>query len=113
MDRRGETEAFAELVYALIREIPKGRVTSYGAIARALGRPSSSRLVGRILGRGSHASPPVPAHRVVNSAGVLSGREAFSGAQTMQTLLEEEGIVVRNNKIANFNRVFWDPLHEL
>ncbi len=113
MDHLAEKEAFAELVYALVREIPLGRVTSYGAIARAVGRPNSSRLVGRIMGRGSQALPPIPAHRVVNSAGALSGREAFGGVHTMQALLEEEGVVVKNNKIANFKLVFWDPLHEL
>ena len=113
MEDLRETNAFAENVYALVREIPRGRVTSYGAIARALGRPNASRLVGHAMGGAAAATPPIPAHRVVNSAGVLSGKGAFGGDQVMQELLENEGITVRNDKIVNFRHVFWDPLHEL
>lgn len=113
MEDLRETEVFAENVYALVREIPRGRVTSYGAIARALGRPNASRLVGHAMGRASAAIPPIPAHRVVNSAGVLSGKRAFGGDHVMQELLESEGIAVRNDKVTNLRQVFWDPLREL
>lgn len=113
MDGLRQTDAFAENVYALVREIPHGRITSYGAIARALGRPNASRLVGCAMRRASEASPAIPAHRVVNSAGVLSGKWAFGGANIMQELLEKEGVVVKNDKVADFKQVFWDPLSEL
>lgn len=113
MEKLRQTDAFAENVYALVREIPRGRVTSYGAIARALGQPNASRLVGYAMRHVSVASPAIPAHRVVNSTGVLSGKWAFGSANAMQELLEKEGIAVANDKIVGFKQVFWDPLSEL
>lgn len=113
MDRQQPTAAFVENVYALVREIPHGRVTSYGAIARALGRPNASRLVGYAMRHASAASPAIPAHRVVNSKGLLSGKAAFGRADTMQERLEKENVVVRNDKVVDFKRVFWEPLDEL
>lgn len=113
MDDLRQTDVFADNVYALVREIPHGRVTSYGAIARALGRPNASRLVGYAMRHASEASPAIPAHRVVNSTGILSGKRAFGGPHTMQKRLEEENIVVRNDRVVDFKRVFWDPLNEM
>src|SRR5690606_38132954 len=99
MEKLRKTDAFAENVYALVREIPHGRVTSYGAIARALGQPHASRLVGYAMRHASDASPAIPAHRVVNRAGVLSGKWAFGSANAMQGRLEREGIAVANDKV--------------
>ena len=97
---------FFEQVYQVVREIPEGRVTSYGAIARALGTAGSSRMVG-------WAMPPIPAHRVVNRAGILSGKHAFGNPDLMRQLLENEGVRVENDRIVDFESVFWDPESEL
>lgn len=104
---------FYEQVYEVVRLIPKGRVTSYGAIAKALGAAKSSRMVGHAMAYAGSATPKIPAHRVVNSSGLLTGRFHFSPPTLMQELLEEEGITVVNDKIKNFKQVFWDPLQEL
>ena len=102
------SETFNELVYQLVRSIPEGRVTSYGAIARALGRPGNARLVGHAMRNAHEAYPPVPAHRVLNSSGVLTAKAAFGGF-LMQQLLENEGIIVKNDRVRNFKNVFWEP----
>ena len=104
---------FYEQVYEVARLVPKGRVTSYGAIAKALGVTNSSRMVGHAMAYAGQASPKVPAHRIVNSSGLLTGRFHFSPPSLMQALLEKEGITVVNDKIKNFKQVFWDPLQEL
>jgi len=104
---------FYESVYALAREIPTGRVTSYGALARALGRAGAARMVGYAMSYAGKASPPVPAHRVLNSQGKLSGKAAFGHPMLMQELLEAEGIQIRNDRVVDFKTVFWDPLEEL
>ncbi|MEE6187346.1 Methylated-DNA--protein-cysteine methyltransferase [Mycovorax composti] len=104
---------FSQLVFEIVRQIPKGRVTSYGAIAQSLGMEKSARMVGWALSNCSNAAPKVPAHRVVNSSGVLSGRHAFKTPTLMQELLEKEGIVVKNNKVIHFKKYFWDPMEEL
>lgn len=104
---------FYEQVYEIARLIPKGRVTSYGAIAKALGVANSSRMVGHAMLYAGMASPKVPAHRVVNSSGLLTGRFHFSPPTLMQELLEKEGITVINDKVKDFKKVFWDPLKEL
>ncbi|QOI96482.1 MAG: MGMT family protein [Flammeovirgaceae bacterium] len=97
-------------VYAVTRLIPKGRVTSYGAIARYLGTKMSSRMVGWAM----HGAPKgVPAHRVVNRNGLLTGKHHFKTPYTMQRLLEREGIRVLNDKIVGFGDIFWDPAREL
>jgi len=97
-------------VYAIVKLVPKGRVTSYGAIAHYLGLKSSARMVGWAM----HACPKgVPAHRVVNSAGLLTGKHHFKGAKTMEQLLKKEGVVVINDKVARFKEFFWDPTREL
>lgn len=103
---------FYESVYALVRQIPEGRVTSYGAIARALGREGSARIVGYAMGNAGKANPPVPAHRVLNSKGQLSAKAAFGHPDLMQQLLENEGVKINNDRVVNFKSVFWDPLTE-
>jgi methylated-DNA-protein-cysteine methyltransferase-like protein len=103
---------FYDEVYQVVRLIPKGRVTSYGAIAEYLGTKGSSRLVGYAMGASGAAQPPVPAHRVVNRNGLLSGKFHFGG-DTMEQLLESEGIHVKDNQIQNFKELFWNPSTEL
>ena len=103
------TEAgFFGQVYEVVRLIPYGRVTSYGAIARYLGSAQSSRMVGWAL-NSSHNLPDVPAHRVVNRNGLLTGKRHFSGVTLMQQLLENEGITVEDDCIVNFKKLFWNP----
>lgn len=103
---------FYDEVYQVVRLIPKGRVTSYGAIAEYLGTKGSSRVVGYAMGASGTAHPPIPAHRVVNRNGLLSGKFHF-GSDTMEQLLESEGIHVKDNQIQNFKELFWDPSTEL
>ena len=101
-------ENFFKRVYILVRQIPYGRVTSYGAIAKALGTARSARMVGWAL-NASHNLEDVPAHRVVNRKGLLSGKHHFEGTNLMQQLLESEGIEVVNNQIVDFENHFWKP----
>jgi len=96
-------------VFDVVRQIPHGRVTSYGAIAAYLGSKRSSRLVGWAMNMCHGIQPTVPAHRVVNRIGLLTGKMHFSDENEMQRLLELEGIVVKDNQVQNFNDVFWDP----
>ncbi len=107
-----EEKNFYERVYDLVRQIPEGRVTSYGAIARVLGSAGSARMVGYALRSSFAATPPVPAHRVVNRIGLLTGKAAFGSATMMEQLLENEGIKVENDKVLNFSQLFWDPEYE-
>lgn len=100
-------------VFEIVRKIPEGRVTTYGAIASYLGAARSARMVGWIMNTAHGTNPYVPAHRVVNRAGLLTGKMHFSGEKVMQELLESEGIVVKNDKIINFEKVFWNPQEEL
>lgn len=104
-------DGFFERVYEVVRLIPEGRVTSYGAIANFLGTKGSARMVGWAM-NSSHTKD-VPAHRVVNRNGVLTGKHHFQGTNLMQQLLENEGVVVIDNKIQNFIDHFWDPSEEL
>ena len=99
---------FFERVYAVVRQIPYGKVTSYGAIAKALGTARSARMVGWAM-NASHSLEDVPAHRVVNRNGLLTGKLHFDGTNLMQQLLENEGVVVVDNQIVNFDLVFWVP----
>jgi methylated-DNA-protein-cysteine methyltransferase-like protein len=99
-------------VYDVVRLIPRGKATSYGAIARYLGVSRSSRMVGWAM-NASHQIADVPAHRVVNRNGTLTGKHHFSEPDRMQRLLEEEGISVLNDQIQDFETVFWDPSREL
>lgn len=104
---------FFQLVYQVCREIPEGRVTSYGTIARYLGSARSSRMVGWAMNNAHHQHPPVPAHRVVNRNGQLTGKMHFDPPQKMEILLKKEGVEVKNDQIINFKGVFWDPNIEL
>lgn len=104
---KAETLSFFDKVYEVARLIPHGRVTSYGAIAKYLGAARSARMVGYAM-NGS-GGKDVPAHRVVNRKGLLTGKHHFDGTNLMQQLLESEGIIVIENQIQNFDTVFWDP----
>ncbi len=104
---------FYELVFEVARLIPPGRVTSYGAIAKALGAGKSARMVGYAMSQAALAQPPVPAHRIVNSTGLLTGRFHFQPHSLMQELLEKEGVSVEQNQVKPFKKYFWDPLAEL
>ena len=105
-----DKSSFFHDVYEVVRLIPSGRVTSYGAIANYLGTKSSARMVGWAL-NGSYGQD-IPAHRVVNRKGILTGKIYFGG-NTMEDLLKSEGIVIEENQIKNFDQVFWDPAKEL
>jgi methylated-DNA-protein-cysteine methyltransferase related protein len=102
-----------ELIFEIVRLVPKGRVTSYGAIAEALGMRSGARLVGYAMNLSHNVHPEVPAHRVVNSAGILTGKFHFGTPDKMQQLLEKEGVAVRNDKVVSFKELFWNPKTEL
>ena len=105
-------ESFFELVFEVARQIPKGRVTSYGAIAAALGTKMSARMVGWAMNGAGRVRPKVPAHRVVNRNGMLSGKMHFAYPEQMQELLEKEGVKVVDDKIVDFENRFWDPARE-
>ncbi|MFM9989754.1 MGMT family protein [Flavobacterium sp.] len=102
------SDNFFERVYVVVRQIPYGKVTSYGAIAKVLGTARSARMVGWAM-NAAHNLEDVPAHRVVNRKGLLTGKHHFEGTNLMQQLLENEGIVVIDNQIQNFDTVFWEP----
>lgn len=104
---------FFEQVYSVTRCIPHGRVTSYGAIARFIGAPGAARMVGWALNKSGGREPFIPAHRVVNRNGLLSGKAHFPGFDTMQEMLECEGVKVNDNCVENFEALFWDPAKEL
>jgi methylated-DNA-protein-cysteine methyltransferase-like protein len=106
-------ESFFELVYEVARQIPKGRVTSYGAIANCLGTKLSARMVGWAMNGAGRVRPKVPAHRVVNRIGLLTGKHHFSPPGAMERALRKEGIKVKNDKVVEFEKYFWDPLKEI
>lgn len=108
-----ETFTFYENVYEVARLIPKGRVTSYGAIAKYLGAARSSRLVGYAMNGAHTQNPPIPAQRVVNRNGLLTGKHHFETPFKMQELLEAEGVKVENDQVVDFKNLFWDPAKEL
>ena len=105
-------DSFFDKVYNVARQIPYGRVTSYGAIAKYLGTAGSARMVGWAM-NGSHKYEDIPAHRVVNRNGLLSGKHHFGGTNLMQQLLENEGIKVEDDQVVEFDALFWDPGREL
>ena len=108
-----EADNFFDKVYTTARLIPFGSVTSYGAIATYLGAAKSARMVGWAMNNSHQQTEEVPAHRVVNRKGLLTGKHHFAGTNLKQQLLENEGIVVIENQIQDFERVFWDPTEEL
>jgi methylated-DNA-protein-cysteine methyltransferase related protein len=99
-------------VYEVVKLIPKGRVTSYGAIAKYLGSAKSSRLVGYAM-NAAHALPDVPAQRVVNRNGLLTGKHHFATETRMEELLKKDGVNVKDDRVVDFNKIFWDPTKEL
>ena len=106
-------ESFFELVYSVVRMIPHGRVTSYGAIAEYLGSKGSARMVGWAMNAAHLNVTGVPAHRVVNRNGLLTGKQHFGGPLVMQQLLESEGIEIMDDQVVKFEKLFWNPLKEL
>lgn len=103
---------FFQQVYAVVKLIPAGRVTSYGSIAKYLSSPQASRMVGWAM-NAAHADPKIPAHRVVNRNGLLTGKMHFSDPNQMQRLLEKEGVKVKKDQVMDFDKKFWDPSEEL
>jgi methylated-DNA-protein-cysteine methyltransferase-like protein len=104
---------FFEQVYEIVRLIPVGKVTTYGAIAKTIGSPQSSRMVGWAMNNSHNSDKVVPAHRVVNRNGMLTGKHFFGGSSVMENLLRAEGIKIKNDKIVDFKSHFWDPLKEI
>jgi methylated-DNA-protein-cysteine methyltransferase-like protein len=113
MQYTAKTNDFFQNVFDVVRLIPKGRVTSYGAIAKYLGTGGSSRMVGWAMNASHHVKPKVPAHRVVNRNGMLTGKAHFETPTKMQELLAKEKIKVKNETVLNFEKLFWDPMIEL
>lgn len=112
MTEKPEKRNFFRDVYQVVEQIPVGRVTSYGAIASYLGSKGSARMVGWAL-IASHPATKVPAHRVVNRVGMLTGSQHYDDPNTMQERLEQEGVKVENNQVVDFQKLFWDPAKEL
>jgi methylated-DNA-protein-cysteine methyltransferase related protein len=108
-----DNDGFFTKVYDVTRLIPYGRVTSYGAIARYLGTALSARMVGWAMNQSHFSEDFIPAHRVVNRNGLLTGKHHFGGSKVMQQLLESEGIRIKDDQIVDFEKVFWDPSKEL
>ncbi len=106
-------DSFYAKVYDVVRLVPSGRVTTYGAIARYLGSGRSARLVGWAMNNAHTCDQPVPAHRVINRNGLLTGKHHFETPDRMQRLLEQEGIVVEDDQVQDFDRLLWDPSIEL
>lgn len=111
--KNSDNEGFFSRVYEVARLIPYGRITSYGAIARYLGSGSSARMVGWAMNASHASSGFVPAHRVVNRNGILTGKHHFGNSSTMQQLLENEGFIITDDRVVNFRERFWDPAVEL
>lgn len=107
------SESFFELVFAVVRLVPYGRVSTYGAIAKYLGTGSSARMVGWAMNASHVVEPPVPAHRIVNRQGLLSGKMHFETPTRMEELLQSEGIEVKDNQVVRFKELFWDPQTEI
>jgi methylated-DNA-protein-cysteine methyltransferase-like protein len=111
--KQTENNDFFSKVYEVTKRIPYGKVTSYGAIARYLGSGRSARMVGWALNASHLNQEFIPAHRVVNSNGLLTGKRHFGNSTTMEQLLRNEGLIIRNDQIINFKEMFWDPASEL
>lgn len=106
-------DSFFELVFEVARQIPKGRITTYGAIAECLGSKGSARMVGWAMNGANKVKPKIPAHRVINRNGMLSGKHHFGTPTKMQELLEKEGIKVKEDKVVEFTKLFWNPSEAL
>lgn len=112
-NQKKNNEGFFSKVYDVARLIPFGRITSYGAIAKYLGSAQSARIVGWAMNDSHSQTEYVPAHRVVNRNGLLTGKQHFGNSNTMKQLLENEGIKIEDDKIIDFEKYFWDPIKEL
>lgn len=106
-------KGFFQQVYDVVLQIPHGRVTSYGAVASYLGSKGSARMVGWAMNSSKNMPKNIPAHRVVNRLGLLTGKQHFGGSEIMAELLRSEGVEVIDNKIVNFSKYFWDPKEEV
>ncbi len=106
-------ENIYEVIYQVVRSVPKGRVTTYGAVAAAIGARSGARVVGYAMNNCAGIKPKVPAHRVVNRNGQLTGRFHFATPTLMQELLEKEGVKVMDDTVVDFKKLYWDPMKEL
>ena len=113
MKQKPLRDDFFYRVYQVVKQIPYGKITSYGAIARYLGLEKSARVVGWALTHSKSSQQDIPAHRVVNRVGLLTGKKHFQGTNLMQQLLESEGLIIKDNQIVNFKESFWDPNTEL
>lgn len=113
MKTTNDKENIYNAIYDVVRMVPKGRVTTYGAVAAAIGAKSGARLVGYAMNLSMNVTPKVPAHRVLNRNGMLTGKHHFSPPEKMQQLLEKEGVKVENDTVVNFERHYWDPLKEI
>jgi methylated-DNA-protein-cysteine methyltransferase-like protein len=108
-----QNEGFFDRVYQVVSQVPYGRVTSYGAVARYLGSTGAARMVGWAMNQSHTSETFIPAHRVVNRVGMITGKHHFDGTNLMQELLENEGAIIEENRILNFDDLFWDPGEEL
>ena len=108
-----KNDNFFDKVYEVARQIPRGRVTTYGAIASFISTSSAARMVGWAMNKADSCNTWVPAHRVVNRNGLLTGKHYFAGKDTMKELLENEGIIIENDQVINFKTIFWNPSNEL
>lgn len=106
-------EHIYDIIYDVVRAVPKGRVTSYGAVAASIGMTSGARVVGYAMNLCHGVKPAVPAHRVVNRVGLLTGKHHFSPPEKMARLLEKEGVKINEDKVVDFDTLFWDPVKEL
>ncbi len=106
-------ENIYDIIYDVVRAVPKGRVTTYGAVAAAIGVKSGARMVGYAMNSCGGIKPAVPAHRVVNRNGMLTGKHHFSPPEKMEQLLKKEGVKVKDDIVVNFEQLFWDPVKEL
>ncbi len=112
-EKSSKSDSFFQNVFAIVKCIPPGRVTSYGAIAEYLGSRGSARMVGWAMNAAHTEVTGIPAHRVVNRNGLLTGKHHFGNLMIMQQLLENEGIEIRDDQVVNFDAVFWDPRREM
>lgn len=106
-------ENIYDVIYDVVRAVPKGRVTTYGAVAAAIGVKSGARMVGYAMNSCAGIRPAVPAHRVVNRNGMLTGKHHFDPPEKMERLLKKEGVTVKDDKVVDFERLLWDPVKEL
>lgn len=113
MAKAAPKENIYDIIYDVVRAVPKGRVTSYGAVAAAIGVKSGARMVGYAMNACHNTKPKVPAHRVVNRNGMLTGKHHFSPPEKMEQLLKKEGVKVVDDKVLDFEQLFWDPVKEL